>query len=147
LLVPISVSTLSRRARSLEQGDRQTLETLGLEWLAGRFHSTCFSYSLHLWRRHWYNMDLLRLFIYITTSGSPRNASSPADTPALSICLAPSGLGRHFSLSTPLPASATCMCCSHVAQSAATSQTRCTQYSRRFWLACSCRVAVCTLLR
>jgi hypothetical protein len=28
---------------------------------------------------------------------------------------------------SPLPASATCMCCSHVAQSAPASQTRCTQ--------------------
>ena len=51
--------------------------------------------------------------------------------------LYPFGLGRHFvsSLSTPLAASATCISCSHVAQSATTSLTRCTQYSLRFWLA------------
>ena len=42
---------------------------------------------------------------------------------------------RLSSLSTPLPASATCISCSHVAQSATTSLTRCTQYSLRFWLA------------
>ena len=58
---------------------------------------------------------------------------------SLGCSLSPSGLDSVgtscLSLSTPLPASATCISCSHVAQSATTSLTRCTQYSLRFWLA------------
>lgn len=83
-------------------------------------------------------MDHWRLYI---TAKSPTKVLSPADARcSLSAWLLHLDSAGISALSTPLPASATCMCCSHVAQSATASKTRCTQYlqsSLRLWLACS----------
>jgi hypothetical protein len=93
-------------------------------------------------------------YTHIVATQSLSRPLSLADTSALYLL---GFIWTRPALFSPLPASATCMCCSHVAQSAATSKTRCTQYSRRFWLASLAGARellllvpwwlVCTLLR
>lgn len=130
--VLLSVSTLSRRARSPDQGGRsanyQRSWTRAVGWQVSQHLSLCMDFTspiedMMLWYGSSAPLDC-KIQNRHTISSSESN-SLPYLSDALGLHLDSAGISA---LSTPLPASATCMCCSHVAQSAPVSKTRCTQY-------------------